>query len=78
MFYWFVVLHFLYVMFICLSSSIDLIRALDRLFHTYLVKEVDALGGAMAAATDEAGIQFRILNSSKRISTESIVFIEFN
>jgi tRNA uridine 5-carboxymethylaminomethyl modification enzyme len=30
-----------------------------------LVKEVDALGGAMALATDEAGIQFRILNSSK-------------
>src|SRR3546814_867974 len=31
----------------------------------HLVKEVAALGGAMAAATDEAGIQFRILNSSK-------------
>ena len=31
----------------------------------HLVKEVDALGGAMAAATDEAGIQFRILNVSK-------------
>ena len=31
----------------------------------HLVKEVDALGGAMAAATDEGGIQFRILNSSK-------------
>lgn len=31
----------------------------------HLVKEVDALGGAMAIATDEAGIQFRILNSSK-------------
>ena len=31
----------------------------------HLVKEVDALDGAMAAATDEAGIQFRILNSSK-------------
>ncbi len=31
----------------------------------HLVKEVDALGGAMAAATDDAGIQFRILNSSK-------------
>jgi len=31
----------------------------------HLVKEVDAMGGAMAGATDEAGIQFRILNSSK-------------
>ena len=31
----------------------------------HLVKEVDALGGAMAAATDEAGIQFRTLNASK-------------
>jgi len=31
----------------------------------HLVKEVDALGGAMAMATDEGGIQFRILNASK-------------
>jgi tRNA uridine 5-carboxymethylaminomethyl modification enzyme len=31
----------------------------------HLVKEVDALGGAMGIATDEGGIQFRILNSSK-------------
>jgi tRNA uridine 5-carboxymethylaminomethyl modification enzyme len=31
----------------------------------HLVKEVDALGGAMALATDESGIQFRTLNSSK-------------
>jgi tRNA uridine 5-carboxymethylaminomethyl modification enzyme len=31
----------------------------------HLVKEVDALGGAMAAATDDGGIQFRVLNSSK-------------
>ncbi len=31
----------------------------------HLVKELDALGGAMAAAADEAGIQFRILNASK-------------
>ncbi|MFZ9962605.1 MAG: FAD-dependent oxidoreductase, partial [Burkholderiales bacterium] len=31
----------------------------------HLVKEIDAMGGAMARAADEAGIQFRILNSSK-------------
>ncbi len=31
----------------------------------HLVKEIDALGGAMAIAADESGIQFRVLNSSK-------------
>src|SRR5688500_12593162 len=31
----------------------------------HLVREVDALGGAMAIATDESGIQFRTLNASK-------------
>lgn len=32
---------------------------------SHLVKEIDALGGAMAVATDESGIQFRVLNASK-------------
>ena len=31
----------------------------------HLVKELDAMGGAMGVVTDEAGIQFRILNRSK-------------
>ncbi len=54
-----------------LSHNIDTLGAMScnpaigGIGKGHLVKEVDALGGLMARATDRAGIQFRVLNASK-------------
>src|SRR5262245_6564399 len=55
----------LYTMNIDLIAQMSCNPAIGGVAKGHLVREIDALGGIMACAADEAGIQFRLLNTSR-------------